>query len=781
MAVEKIKLIDVFRLVPKPQYIVGTTYTLSLAFFESIVLPCIDRSALRRCVIVADRFGFERALDEATALENAGQSYVIAAPPTNRCLHAKVWFIASDAEAALLVGSGNLTQSGFISNAELFDVIYLSPTAPGSAGLLQSIREFLNGLAALWHAGSDTLAVESLEDVSDAVANLPAADSPNESEARFLHSLSRSLISQLPASPDVRRVSIAAPFFGGELAGIELFERRYPQAKLRIFPAVHSDDSVDVPHEKIMTKFKTATTARLRLEPKPGAFPHLKLYALEHRAHQPWLLCTSANCTRGALDGSNIEAGILRRVTATAVREYFQASEKPLPIKSFERWEESQSNARLHLASVDNGHSLTLSVAELSAKHLPLRNVVVTVKTGNAAATTARRVLFSSNRSTTISWSDFSGWSKPRNRAIRVDVRGHTVSGHDIVGSAFLENRLLLTSDPIHRSAWRGALALLDIEAVPELADIAAIFSLARGVFDASLLIERSSTPSAAPHEAPHVEPGIAVWPPQPDLQELHRSISKTATGQLRWFQEVMRTLLATPKHETHSATAGDTGADNESADENEQQREERQERVVTMARRLWDHATRDYGALWNKLQGLEPTANNASKVWPIAVFTFLATMAVLQASIRISSDVDWTSQIDELNDDFLRLMFAPRNQSEDYCSPKGARYRQETFPPLAEDLAATFNERPHPELAAVLFVMVADKEMRSTPGMFKIMWQQRVRQIWATGFRCDPETKDVCRRIWRRFLLGHSQNRDPAAFDKAVDELCAVAEELKL
>jgi hypothetical protein len=100
MPLEKIRLSEIFRLVPKPRYIVGTTYTLSLAFFESVVLPCIDRSALRRCVIVADRFGYERALDEATALENAGQSYLVAAPPTDRCLHAKVWFLASEAEAA---------------------------------------------------------------------------------------------------------------------------------------------------------------------------------------------------------------------------------------------------------------------------------------------------------------------------------------------------------------------------------------------------------------------------------------------------------------------------------------------------------------------------------------------------------------------------------------------------------------------------------------------------------------------------------------------------------
>src|SRR5437879_1054671 len=116
MPLQRIKLNEVFKLVPKPRYVVGTTYTLSLAFFESVVLPSIDRSALRRCVILVDRFGFKRALDEATALESAGQNYVVATPPTSRCLHAKVWLIMNDSEAALVAGSGNLTQSGFVSN-----------------------------------------------------------------------------------------------------------------------------------------------------------------------------------------------------------------------------------------------------------------------------------------------------------------------------------------------------------------------------------------------------------------------------------------------------------------------------------------------------------------------------------------------------------------------------------------------------------------------------------------------------------------------------------------
>src|SRR5438874_2614564 len=94
------------------RYLLGTTYTLSLAFFESTVLPELGRDSLRKCVIVCDSFGFARAIDEAPALERAGQDYIVAVAPSARCMHAKVWLAIGENEAAILVGSGNLTQSG---------------------------------------------------------------------------------------------------------------------------------------------------------------------------------------------------------------------------------------------------------------------------------------------------------------------------------------------------------------------------------------------------------------------------------------------------------------------------------------------------------------------------------------------------------------------------------------------------------------------------------------------------------------------------------------------
>src|SRR6516165_5441643 len=85
-----LELDQVLKRIKKPRYLLGTTYTISLAFFESIVLPALDRTQLKKSVILCDGFGFSRAIDEAPALEGAGQDYIIAPVSAARCLHAKV-------------------------------------------------------------------------------------------------------------------------------------------------------------------------------------------------------------------------------------------------------------------------------------------------------------------------------------------------------------------------------------------------------------------------------------------------------------------------------------------------------------------------------------------------------------------------------------------------------------------------------------------------------------------------------------------------------------------
>jgi hypothetical protein len=60
--IESIKLREVLERVSKPHYVLGTTFTLSLAFFESAIFPEFNRERLKSCLIICDSLGYHNAL-----------------------------------------------------------------------------------------------------------------------------------------------------------------------------------------------------------------------------------------------------------------------------------------------------------------------------------------------------------------------------------------------------------------------------------------------------------------------------------------------------------------------------------------------------------------------------------------------------------------------------------------------------------------------------------------------------------------------------------------------
>lgn len=122
---EAVQLSQVLKVISKPKYILGTTYSLSLAFFEANVFPLFRRSDLESCLIICDQLGYQHALSECPALMGAGQDYAVTYAPVTGCFHPKVWLVLGEGEAVLLVGSGNLTQAGFMTNAEFFDAVFV--------------------------------------------------------------------------------------------------------------------------------------------------------------------------------------------------------------------------------------------------------------------------------------------------------------------------------------------------------------------------------------------------------------------------------------------------------------------------------------------------------------------------------------------------------------------------------------------------------------------------------------------------------------------------------
>ena len=785
--IEQVKLSEFFRSVKKPRYILGTTYTLSLAFFESVVFSCIERRDLKYCLIVTDSNGYHRALDEGAALQGAAQGYMVVPAPVPGCFHAKIWLVIGESEAALLVGSGNLTQSGFMTNVELFDSLTFSQETPPTREQFTEVTAFLSGLIGMWAEEDRThlLCVDMLAEMRRAFGALSRANRPPEPEApRFIHSFAGQLIAQLPEPAGSPQLLVAAPFFGNSTGGLDLLKERLSPSATHVFPAVHTNETTDFPIRQIARK-KDTSVARLHVKGKKG-FAHLKLYGITQEQGDSWVFCTSANCTAAAWQGPNIEAGLLRRVPAEALTDYFSADKKPLPDGTFEYKTEGDSTNRLHLWASESGMGIEITVSTNSAQHLPLKEIALTVRIGSNVATAKRATMFAGSRTEHLNWSAFEDLRRTRNMAICIELTGLDQAGQAVNGACFVENRMLLTADPIHRSAWRGALALLDTESMPDLSDIAAIFTLVNNIFDGRL-VSRSPTSDKPQRKDDDEGDGddvihVPIWPPTADTHDLHRKIGTTGLGQLALCQKILSTLLkpqppattARSNQPSLDETEGDSEEDGRDTGEAQRAREETETRTKKLAQHLWDRADRDYHYLHSRLQTLCPEENVAPNIWPAAVFVFLATAAVHRATSRVAANLDDKIAMHHLIGQFVRLMLNERKQPPDFCCPKGFRYRNDDrFPPLCDDLKTTFKAEPDADLATVMVAALVAHKMQIAPNNeFPVLWRNYLRQMLGPAYEPTEDFHETSRRIWSQYLHEDTSTANVEDFDAAYDTM---------
>ena len=153
--------------------------------------------------------------------------------------------------------------------------------------------------------------------------------------------------------------------------------------------------------------------------------------------------------------------------------------------------------ATVHCWASDTGAGIDLTVPSSSTRPLPWKDVTLTVRAGSSFTTCNRQFLFQNGFSTHLHWASFPGWRRRRNVAVWNEIDGKDANSAPLRASCFVEDRLQLTAEPVHRSALREALALLDPEGAPDLADVSAIFTLADSLFDGTLLEQPTRLPGA--------------------------------------------------------------------------------------------------------------------------------------------------------------------------------------------------------------------------------------------------------------------------------------------
>lgn len=666
-----------------PQHLVATTYSLSLVFFESVVFPFVKKEKLESCLILCDRGGLSRATAEAPALKEAGRSYSVVPAPWKGSFHSKVWLILSDECLGLLVGSGNLTQSGFINNSELFEV-HLLEKGGEYRQLGLDLIDFVDGLATMWpDSVGELLARNKLNSFRSQLKQFVSTLTGQEqSPIRFLSTFQGSFLERFPSEVKGGRLYVASPFFGGSLAGLKsLVEFLEPEAVF-LYPAIFPDGSVDFDWRRL-NALGNVIPEELALSDSKSGFAHLKLYGFEAPDEKCWLFIGSPNCTEAALLGNNLEAGILRQVPKEILRAYFKGSELQ------ERDKRSQNFDMLHSGSwIEFSATLLpqgIQLSQTSPKNSPLVKAHITLQNASRNYRCGPKELFTFDQSETILWREFTDDELSWIGSFLVQISADSPSGHQLAGAAFVDHIEELNATPEHRRARTAIQELFREEALPELSGIVALYSSMLEILntDPGPRENGSGTTTNPKDKAERsVLDKIPVWPPIVSTSSPQYAHPLRYDSRLYWLQGMLRLLFKGNKSEN---------GDRESNEEHTKGEFKIPERSRHRARSLGKISFEKFFFFVAKLNSLVLTEREAKWIWPVSAAMLLSTLAVRLKVLETA-----TEEVVSANDlvaSLFSALFLPRRNND--FPPGDCRYRSNIYPSLAVDLKTNFDILP--------------------------------------------------------------------------------------
>jgi hypothetical protein len=573
---------------------------------------------------------------------------------------------------------------------------------------------FLSGLRGLWPEADyqSLLSVQALRDMEQILIEF-SRDMPEETDPslRFLTTFHGPLTKQFAAYFEkAGTMHVAAPYFGGSTAALLSLKERLLPAKVRVFPAVHANATVDVPLQEV-SELPDVSVLSLNLAETKRGFCHLKLYGFDSPRGQ-WLFTTSANCTTAALERGNVEAGLMRRAKKSWLKDYFTARSDAALLTSLRTKSYLGGRHVVLLWATDQTSAIELLTAKQGDMALPLRDIILTLHIGGEASSHDVPALFQNRLLERIPWEWFPHKTDRTKAPALLTLQAVAPDGVEVEGAAFIDQPLLLTSDPLHRSAWRAAVALLDGEgALPDAADLASIFTLVHGVFDAETAeapTPLSQTEATGDSHRRERRDKVAIWPPEPDDFARGHLLGMGRTFSIRcWFQKILAELLHSPRVEP---TGLHTSSNDDEDEDGEQPVSPRAKRD---AQRAWDQAIASFDQLQDRLAEHDITRAAAAKIWPVAVAILLVTLAIRRRTVVHGGNGLKVPSSDPLLIRFVHVVFRDRCRSWTQLMD-GDYEDMPTDPSVAETLHADFHENPAPDLADILILLFASLHVRT-------------------------------------------------------------------
>ncbi|MGZ8915785.1 MAG: hypothetical protein ACXW1Z_22105 [Methylobacter sp.] len=297
-----------------------TTFNATLPFYEEVILRKLVGAGCQHNVVLMDSKQCAQAWEsEASRPRLAGYAYTLLPVGVPGAFHPKVCLLLGPKKATILIGSHNLTLSGFGYNREVTNCIEVasSKDAEGAA-LLNTVWQMVRQ----WIELERNTVHESLLESALAIANFVTPLAANASTMTSTIVIAQtpggsSLIKQLAenVSPNVKRIGVIGAFFDHDQMFIKELQRHWPLAEIVIGI---DPETVHLPGIPDTTSFRYVDACQLW--PDTQGYLHAKALFLDTGdATTDAFVSGSANPSRPAwmatAGSGNVEAVLLRTGT----------------------------------------------------------------------------------------------------------------------------------------------------------------------------------------------------------------------------------------------------------------------------------------------------------------------------------------------------------------------------------------------------------------------------------------------------------------------------------
>lgn len=214
-----------------------TTFNATLPFYEEVILRKLVGAGCRHNVVLMDRSQCAISwASEATRPRLAGHAYTLLPIGAPGAFHPKLCILVGPKKASILIGSHNLTLSGFGYNREVTNWIEVSGAkdAEGAALLADAWRMAIQWIEMERGKSADVL-LEAALALANFVSPLVVNAKPSSNAFALMHSPSGvPLIDQITEkiSPNATRIGVIGAFFDREIELVAELAKRWPKAEV---------------------------------------------------------------------------------------------------------------------------------------------------------------------------------------------------------------------------------------------------------------------------------------------------------------------------------------------------------------------------------------------------------------------------------------------------------------------------------------------------------------------------------------------------------------------